>query len=132
MIKLESIKNEILSIGDINSFCIKAQIEVYTREDGSGIRGQCFDSEGKKISSLNVSKLRLEFDRLVSEWNALTSSNDNKWNKAELSIYRNGNYEVTTWWDTEIFVRYRRLGFNLWFYTYELIMIKKDVVLSHY
>lgn len=101
MITLETIKNEILLVADINSYYTKVQIEIYTLEDGSGIWGECFSKEGEKIASLIVSKLSLEFDRLIAEWNAVTSLNDNKWNKAEITIYRNGAYELRTWWDVE-------------------------------
>ncbi|WP_028526241.1 hypothetical protein [Runella limosa] len=77
------------------------QIEYYTIEKGSGIKGYIF---GQNMDSIRYISYDPDFSwdlhMLLYEWQSETSEN-NKWNKATFKLYNNGNIEVKIWWDED-------------------------------
>ena len=98
---LQKISQEILTVSGIEMQFVKCQIEIFTNEKGSGITGECFDSNNLKVSYLDVFELNLDFNDWIQEWFNMSGLSQNRWNKAELTVYKDGKYEVKTCWDSE-------------------------------
>ncbi|MDI9867733.1 hypothetical protein [Flectobacillus roseus] len=98
---LQKISQEILTVSGIEMQFVKCQIEIFTNEKGSGITGECFDSNNLKVSYLDVFELNHDFNDWIQEWFNMSGISQNRWNKAELTVYKDGKYEVRTWWDSE-------------------------------
>ncbi|MDI9858339.1 hypothetical protein [Flectobacillus roseus] len=100
---LERICQNIVSVFDEETYYVKFKLEIYTQGDGLGYHGICFDLQNIAITkySLDTKKLDDNINMWLWDWWNQTCSSENRWNKAELTVYKDGKYEVRTWWDSE-------------------------------
>ncbi len=98
---LNKISQELTTVFDTITLFIKCDIEIFTVEEGCGLEGNCFDFSSSITSSLKVSKLDTDILDWIVEWHKSTSLGSNRWNKAGFTVYKDGRYEVKTWWDSE-------------------------------
>jgi hypothetical protein len=98
MKSLEAISETIVSLIMPNeAFKSKTFIEFYDKEQGYGLKGEYFDINDSFTGYLSFKGKIDILDEHILSWHL----NSEKWNKAEFTVYKDGRYEVKTWWDAE-------------------------------
>lgn len=81
---------------------ISLLMEIYEREPGNGFTATYVNSEGEKSSIDADVQYNFMFNFEIFSWHKETSIGENRWNKAEFTVNKNGTYEVKTWWDADL------------------------------
>jgi len=90
------------NLPDIPNYKSKVLLmEIYDKEQGNGFSAYCID-ENNAIFGIDADiDYEFSFNEKIAEWHKETSIRENRWNKAEFTVYKDGRYEVKTWWDSE-------------------------------
>ena len=91
---------ENIAFNDIEAITIIE--EYYTVEKGGAIDAILHLNHGDKKTFRDFETTFIwNLQLLISAYFDVTSLDSNRWNKAEFTVYKDGRYEVKTWWDSE-------------------------------
>lgn len=81
---------------------VKFTIEYYTKEIGNSIDRFYTKNDGIVVNDRSLDAAFIwNFGSKLDEFFQESSIGENCWNKAEFILFKDGRYEVNTWWDTD-------------------------------
>ena len=81
---------------------VKLVIEYYAREMGNSIDRFYTKKDGMIVNDRSISSEFIwNFGLKLDDFFQKSSIGENRWNKAEFTLYKDGHYEVNTWWDVK-------------------------------
>ncbi|WP_273215125.1 hypothetical protein [Runella zeae] len=84
---------------ETDSYQLITDIEFYSEEHGSGLQGDYYDKEGLFIKYADYRDCT-NILGFITEWKSDLKENK-KWNKSQFTTFKNGHFEVKTWWDED-------------------------------
>src|SRR6218665_2134662 len=71
---------------------VTLQMEVYEREPGNGFIAWCIDNDGNTINIDADVQYEFMFNFKIFSWHKETSIGENRWNKAEFTVIKDGQF----------------------------------------
>lgn len=102
MEQITTLINALMSVIPDDCDGLLTEIEYYTKEKGYGIQGDCITIKTEFVRYMNYSGgINKKLSSYIHSWNNNLINTIDKWNKAQITVYRDGRSDVRAWWDED-------------------------------